>query len=137
MKKNPHIIDVRHQLPWKKRYISNTTTFLLWGAWLVLWQPIMNEMGLLETQSDRLVDQILNAFFRILEHGFVALLICAVMLWLWSRFIPAKTAIHSEKFDLDDYSDAFHISSNDLQRARQQKIVMVHHDQFGKILKIE
>lgn len=131
------IIDVRHQLPWQKRYFSTTTTLMLWLCWLLLWQPVMNELGLLDTQSDRLVDQILHAFWKILEHGSVAILICAVMLWLWSNFIPAETARHSKVKTMHDYARAFQLDSTEIHAARQQQIVTVHYDQSGKIVKIE
>ena len=131
------IIDIRDQLPWQKRYFSNSTTLLLWGCWLLLWQPVMNQLGLLDTQSDRLVDKILHAFMSIIEHGFIAILVCAVMLWLWSNFIPATTAKHSQVKPLADYAKAFDIAENEIQTARQQKVVTVHHDASGRIVRIE
>jgi poly-beta-1,6-N-acetyl-D-glucosamine biosynthesis protein PgaD len=131
------IIDIRDQLPWQKRYFSNSTTLLLWGCWLLLWQPVMNQLGLLDTQSDRLVDKILHAFMSIIEHGFIAILVCAVMLWLWSHFIPAKTAKHSQVKQLSDYAKEFHVAETEIQIARQQKVVTVHHDASGHIVRIE
>ena len=131
------IIDVRHQLPWQKRYFSTTTTLILWGCWLLLWQPVMNELGVLQTQSDRLVAQILDAFWRILEHGFIAILICAVMLWLWSNFIPAQTAKHSKVKTMQEYASKFQLDQAQIHTARQQKVLTVYHDQSGKIVKIQ
>ncbi len=131
------IIDVRHQLSWQKRYFSTTTTFILWGCWLLLWQPVMNDLGVLQTQSDPLVEQILHAFWGVLEHGFIAILICAVMLWLWSNFIPAQTVRHSKVKIMQDYATEFQLDKAQIQLARQQKIVTVYHDQSGRISNIK
>lgn len=136
MKDDSLIIDVRGQLPWQKRCFSNTTTLLMWVCWLFLWQPVMNDIGVLNTQSDRLVDQIINAFFNILEHGFVALLICSVMLWIWSHYIPSKTAKVIEAKTMHDYATEFGVDEMQIETARHQKIVTVYHDQSGKIVDI-
>ena len=39
MKSNNLIIDLRRQLPWHKRYVSTTTTAMMWAGWLLLWRP--------------------------------------------------------------------------------------------------
>ncbi len=131
------IIDVRDQLPRHKRFFTTSTTLLLWGCWLLLWQPVMNQLGLLDTQSDRLVDKVLHAFFSIIEHGFIAILVCAVMLWLWSHFIPANTVKHTTVKPLAEYAQEFAVTESEIQQARQQKVVTVHHDASGKIIGIE
>lgn len=131
------IIDVRQSLPWHKRYFSNTSTVALWVCWLLLWQPIMNAVGLLDTQSDGLVDRIMHAFYGVLEHGCIALAISAVMLWLWSRYVPAKAITQYPEKSVQDYAAAFHLSEQEIQTARQHKNVTVFHDEKGRITKIQ
>lgn len=131
------IIDIRHQIPWQKRYISNTGTLLLWVFWLLLWQPIMISMGLLSVQKQQIVDHLLYAFFTILENGFTAILVCALVLWLWSHFIPAKSIKYSQVKGMKEYSEHYKIDASIIHSARQQKIVTVHHDESGQISKIE
>ena len=41
MKTNSLIIDLRRQLPWHKRYVSTTSTAMMWGGWLLLWRPFV------------------------------------------------------------------------------------------------
>ena len=131
------IIDVRRQLPWHQRYLSNTSTVLLWGVWLLLWQPLMVSLGFGQYVNDHLVDQILHVFFGVLENGFIAILACALMLWLWSNFIPAKSVKYTQVQGVKDYAESFQVSAEQIHRSRQQKIVTVHHDEHGRIVRVE
>lgn len=131
------IIDIRHQIPWQKRYISNTGTLLLWGFWILLWQPIAISLGLFDAQQRSLVEHLLNAFFMILEHGFTTLFICALSLWIWRHFIPSTTVKHSPQKNVQDYAAHFQLDVQRLHSARQQKVLTVFHDEQGKIQSIE
>ena len=131
------IIDIRHQIPWQKRYISNTGTLLLWGFWILLWQPIAISVGLIEVQHQSIVDRLLRAFFSVVENGFTTLLICALSLWLWRHFIPSTQVKQSKQKTVQDYAAHFQLDLQSLHRARQQKIMTVHHDQHGKIQSLE
>jgi poly-beta-1,6-N-acetyl-D-glucosamine biosynthesis protein PgaD len=131
------IIDIRHQIPWQKRYISNTGTLMLWGFWILLWQPIAISVGLIEVRQHKLVEQLMNAFFNVVENGFTTICICAVLLWLWSRFMPAETVKQCEVKSMKEYSEHFKIDMQTIHQARQKKIVTVHHDASGQIRRIE
>ena len=132
------IIDIRHQLPWQKRYLTNTSTLMLWGAWLLLWQPLMISLGILNQHSDRnLVDQILRVFFGVLENGFIAILACALMLWLWSNFIPAKSVKYAQVKGIKDYAAHFELPAEQIHASRMNKVLTVHHNASGQIVKIE
>lgn len=132
------IIDIRHQLPWQKRYLTNTSTFMLWGAWLLLWQPLMISLGVLDHHHNHdLLDQIMLVFFGILEHGFIAILTCALMLWLWTNFIPAKSAKYRKLKVIDDYAAHFELTAEQIRSSQHKKIVMVHHNASGQIIKVE
>lgn len=131
------IIDIRHQIPWQKRYISNTGTLMLWAGWLLLWHPIAVSMGLIQEQHQSIVDQLLGAFFAVVENGFTALVICALSLWLWRHFIPSTRVKQSAQKNVQDYAAHFQLDLQNLHRARQQKILTVHHDESGKIKCIE
>ncbi|AMW79529.1 hypothetical protein AMD27_11945 [Acinetobacter sp. TGL-Y2] len=132
------IIDIRHQLPWQKRYLTNTSTFMLWGAWLLLWEPLMMCLGILDQHHDHdLVDQILRVFFRVLENGFIAILACALMLWLWSNFIPATSVKYAQVKGIQDYASHFNLPAEQIHGSRVKKVVTVHHNASGQIVKIE
>ena len=78
MKANSLIIDVRHQLPWHKRYFSTTTTAMMWAGWLLLWRPFILVWVLIELQKTHLAQRLMAAFSQGLEHGITALFMCAV-----------------------------------------------------------
>lgn len=135
-KKNPLIIDLRDQLPWRKRYLSNTTTLLLWGAWLLLWRPMILVIGLIYAHKVSLLDHLFDTFRLVVENGFTALVACALSLWMWSTLVSPKSKQDAEAKKLDDYAKYFGINQAHLQDARQQKVVYVHHNEEGKITRL-
>lgn len=137
MKSNPLIIDLRHYLPWHKRYASNTSTAMLWVVWLLLWRPLLIVLGIVSLQKQHVVHQLFSAFGMGIEHGISALLACAVALLLWSNFVPAKTIKHSAAKSLSDYGQHFELPVQDIEQVRQQKISVVHYDDHGKMIRIE
>ncbi len=137
MKSNNLIIDLRRKLPWHKRYMSNTSTAMMWACWLFLWRPIVLVIGLIGLQKPHLVHEVLHAFGIGVQHGITALIACAVALWLWSHFIPAKTVKKSEVKTTDDYAEYFALPMTQIEHGREQKISTVHHDENGRITFIE
>lgn len=137
MKTETLIIDVRNQVPWHKRYLSNTTTAMLWGCWLFLWRPLVIFIGYISIQKPHLVEHFFSAIAHVLENGFTALLACAVSLWLWSHFIPSKTKAQAKDKSLEEYAGHFNLDANSLMLSRKQKIATVHHDADGKITYID
>lgn len=131
------IIDLRHQLPWQQRYLSSTSTVLLWGGWLLLWHPLMVSLGVLDQTNHHLVNQIMQVFWGVLENGFMAILACALMLWLWSNFIPAQSIKSVHVKGIQDYATHFELSAEQIHASRQQKIIQVYHDASGKIIRID
>lgn len=131
--KNPLIIDLRDQLPWRKRYISNTGTLLLWGAWLLLWRPMVVMVELIYEHKISLLDHLFDTFRLVLENGFTALVACAITLWMWSTLVSPKAKRATEPKELNDYAKYFGLNQEHLQDARKQKVVYVHHNQDGKI----
>ncbi|KAA8735351.1 poly-beta-1,6-N-acetyl-D-glucosamine biosynthesis protein PgaD [Acinetobacter qingfengensis] len=137
MKQHALIIDVRDQLPWHRRYLSTTTTALLWVAWLLLWRPIMILLGFTDTHHHNVAYHLLLMFMTALEKGVMLLMICAVLLLLWNNFVPYKPKKKLQANTDMDYANHFGLVIQDLQQSRSQKISTVHHDEHGKIIKID
>ena len=133
MKKNPLIIDLRQQLPMHKRYVSNTTTLLLWGSWFLLWRPVVIVIGLIYAHQINLLTHILDTFSSVIENGFTALLACAITLWMWSTLVSLKSKTQITQKKVDEYARYFGLHQQHLEETRQQKVVFVHHNQEGKI----
>lgn len=137
MKAESLIIDLRKQLPWHRRYFSTTKTAMLWAFWLLLWRPIVILVGYLSLEKPQLIHYFFEAFAKALENGLIALIACAVSLWLWSNFVPAKTKKEMEPKSTQDYADHFNLNVEALVHSRQQKISTVHHDADGRITYID
>ncbi|QOW45280.1 MULTISPECIES: poly-beta-1,6-N-acetyl-D-glucosamine biosynthesis protein PgaD [Acinetobacter] len=135
--KSDLIIDLRQQLPWHKRYLSNTSTAMLWAVWLFLWRPLLLLLGVIGIQKPHFVHNIMAAFSVILQHGLIALMVCALSLLLWNRFIPAKTPQQAKQKSLSDYAEHFALKGQDIEVGRQQKVTTVHHDVNGNIISIQ
>lgn len=137
MKTETLIIDVRDQLPWHRRYLSNTTTAMLWGFWLFLWRPLVILIGYISVQKPHLIEHFFGTLAHVLENGFTALLACAVSLWLWSHFIPSKTKAQAKDKSTEEYARSFNLDIQALKMSRLQKVVTVHHDANGRITHID
>lgn len=137
MKNQSLIIDIRHQLPWHKRYMSNTGTALLWASWLLLWRPIMILMGVIGVQNHHIVHHLLMLFLTALEKGVIMLMVCALLLLLWNNFVPFKPNKRITVKNTQDYAQYFALNTQHLQQCRQQKITVVHYDETGKITEID
>ncbi|ENX49335.1 MAG TPA: poly-beta-1,6-N-acetyl-D-glucosamine biosynthesis protein PgaD [Acinetobacter ursingii] len=137
MKSNNLIIDVRHQLPWHRRYVSNTSTMMMWGAWLLLWRPFLLVWALVELEKSHLIHQIFHALSLGLEHGITSLIACAVALLLWSNYVPAKSVKRTHEKDVTDYARYFELDETQIHQGRAQKISVVHHDEMGRITHID
>ncbi|MCH7297249.1 poly-beta-1,6-N-acetyl-D-glucosamine biosynthesis protein PgaD [Acinetobacter higginsii] len=138
MKADSLIIDVRRQLPWHKRYFSTTTTAMMWAGWLLLWRPFILVWVLVELQKTHIAQRLMSAFGDGIEHGVTALFMCAVALLLWS-LLPAKRVHkkHAVEKTLPDYARYFELAEQEIQIGRQQKVSIVHHDENGKIVRVE
>ena len=131
------IIDLRHLLPWHRRYVSNTSTALLWGVWILLWRPFLLLWALVEIKAGHGAASLIDAMSLSLEQGITALIACAVALWLWSRFVPAQRARKRRiVLNSQDYARYFELPEQRVLQAREQKICVVHHDAAGKIIAV-
>ncbi|EXE26729.1 MULTISPECIES: poly-beta-1,6-N-acetyl-D-glucosamine biosynthesis protein PgaD [Acinetobacter calcoaceticus/baumannii complex] len=139
MKTNSLIIDLRRQLPWHKRYTSTTSTAMMWAVWLLLWRPFVLIWVLAELQKTHLVHRLFSAFGLGIEHGITALIACAICLLLWSHVLPEHrvggNALKAKQ--TDDYARYFDLSEHEIEQGRSQKITVVHHDELGKIVRVE
>lgn len=137
MKSNSLIIDVRRQLPWHMRYASGTSTAVMWAVWILLWRPVLIVAGLVSLQKHHLLQHLFGSFGLGIEHGVTGLVACTLALLLWSNFMPAKTVKKMQPKILEDYVQHFNLPVQDVEQARQNKVSTVHHDEQGKIIRID
>ena len=127
------IIDARQQLPWHRRFFSDTSTAVMWGVWLLLWRPVLFVTGLMSVAHHRVFAPGIGVD---LEQYLVALLACAAALLLWSG-LPAKQVRNPRAKQTSDYADYFELPESSIESSRQSQICIVHHDEHGKIIRIE
>lgn len=128
------IIDARQELPWYKRLFSDTSTAVMWGGWLLLWRPVLAITGLMSINHPHFFHNLFN--FMGLEHYITALLACAAALLLWSA-LPAHRVKNPVTKQMKDYANYFELSPQMIQNGRKSQICTVHHDENGKIIRID
>lgn len=137
MKANHLIIDLRQQLPWHRRYASSTGTALMWAVWLLLWRPLLIVAGLVSLQKHHVIQQLFGAFGLGVEHGVLALFAAATALLLWANYMPGRSVQDLPRKQLTDYAKHFELPVQEIEQGREQKISVVHHDEYGKIIRID
>lgn len=92
-----------------------------------------------ELQKTHLVHRLFSAFGLGIEHGITALIACAICLLLWSHVLPEHrvggNALKAKQ--TDDYARYFDLPEHEIEQGRSQKITVVHHDELGKIIRVE
>lgn len=127
------IIDARQQLPWHQRFFSDTSTAMMWGIWLLLWRPVLFVTGLMSVTHHRFLTPAIGLD---IEQYLVALFACAAALLLWSG-LPAKQVRNPRAKQSSDYESYFGLPENSIESSRQSQVCIVHHDDHGKIIRIE
>lgn len=133
------IIDARHRLRWHERLVSEVSTALLWSGWLWLWAPLLRAYDSIADVGARLTP----AFSQLLEVGpeialgnsFVALIGASGTLIVCTH-LPRR-ACASPPLSLRDHAEHFHLSERELREARQAAVCVVHHDEHGRIVRLE
>ena len=94
--------------------------------------------GLAILQKTHIAQRLMAAFSDGIERGVVALFMCAIALLLWG-LLPAKRVHkkHAIEKTLPEYARYFELSEQEIQTGRQQKVSIVHHDENGKIIRVE
>lgn len=131
------IIDLRQQLPWHRRYMSTTTTALLWGGWFLLWRPMLLLVTFLVYSTPYGMHKLWNAFWFGLQMDMISLLLCAGVLCLWCKLIPAHTIKQVKSKTTSDYARHFALPEQEINLCRSQKITTVYHNEQGKIIRVE
>jgi poly-beta-1,6-N-acetyl-D-glucosamine biosynthesis protein PgaD len=135
---NSLIINVRRELGWHRRLFSDATTAALWGAWLWLCQPAIGAVALMCGTN-------LGAHFgRVaitctpasLADSVLALAGTAGVLLLWKQ-IATRQARRPSLTTTPDYAAYFGLTAQALEQGRDTAVCVVHHDEHGRIVRIQ
>ena len=124
------IINARHRLRWHQRLCSDASTVLMWGAWLKLWYPMLRssawvaDLGVLASSAGDV------------QRYAVALAGTSGTLFLWNQLPASKVEPPAEQ-SLGDYARHFELSEDEIEAGRGTSVAVVHHDDHGRIIRVE
>jgi poly-beta-1,6-N-acetyl-D-glucosamine biosynthesis protein PgaD len=134
------IINARERLSWHHRLLSDASTALMWGIWIKLWIPVVRAM-----LKVPYVDVVARRTLRVvlaqgpahaMEHYALALVGTSGTLLVWSR-LPAFKEASPAAPTPQDYAGHFGLSVPELMAGRDASVCVVHHDEGGRIVRVE
>lgn len=131
------IIDVRRQLPWRRRLASDVGAAGLWAGWFWLCAPAVSMAAASPVgHSHRnLLQRLVEAAPTALPAGAAVVVGMIAALWLWSRL--ASCAKAAEAKPNINYAGHFGVNELHLHRCRTSQVCIVHHDETGRIVRID
>jgi poly-beta-1,6-N-acetyl-D-glucosamine biosynthesis protein PgaD len=137
------IIDARRQLSWNRRLFSDASTLALWSFWLWLCRSaVVRMMGMLGVMlgishsGKHAATPLMLAGMYTLEDAALALVGTGTLLMLWNRLASQPAPTPSIQA-VPDYVAYFGVEAPMLDVARESQVCVVHHDESGRILRIE
>lgn len=138
------IIDARRHLTLPQRLLSSGLTALLWGLWLYLWLPALGLLAWLGSLRGLLHLAAQPASLRLpptLPGHLLTLLATAGALGLWARLSQRRMRAAPRPCDREpspaDYARDLGADPEQVAAGRDAAIVVVHHDNTGRIVAIE
>jgi poly-beta-1,6-N-acetyl-D-glucosamine biosynthesis protein PgaD len=135
------IINARHRLAWYQRLISDVSTALMWGVWLWLWSPALRSFAWLADLGARsipaLMAQLAVAPTGDLHHSVVAFAGASGTLLVWNRLPARKICAPAAELSLREHARHFHLPEHELVAGRRATVCVVHHDEAGRIVRLE
>jgi poly-beta-1,6-N-acetyl-D-glucosamine biosynthesis protein PgaD len=135
------IIHARHRLRWHQRLLSDASTALLWSAWIWLWMPLVRAHASLAHLGARLSPalaklHVLGSAEESLQYSVAALIGASGTLIVWNR-LPGRRACAAPPPTLREYARHFDLPEGELRAGRDASVCVVHHDEHGRILRLE
>jgi poly-beta-1,6-N-acetyl-D-glucosamine biosynthesis protein PgaD len=134
------IIDARHRLRWYQRLFSDASAALLWSGWLWLWVPLLKayaslaDLGVSITPALSKVSVLGSE--EALPYSVVALVGASGTLFAWNR-LPVQCARAVPALSLREEARHFQLTEHELRAGREAAVCVVHHDEHGRIVRLE
>ena len=142
---SPLILNMPEKLSTPKRLAFRVLTLAFWVGWIYLWLPLITLLGWLSgiaLFSDQIVVQRgWQAFLDNLPtYSMVVVIMAGALLsWAvtnWFRFANREARKAVNHVDMQDQADFLQVSRNNLATWQRQKRMVVHHDEYGRILDV-
>jgi poly-beta-1,6-N-acetyl-D-glucosamine biosynthesis protein PgaD len=133
------IINDRRQLHWQHRLFGDASTAALWGFWLWLCRPLIGVVALLAGSGFATKHGLVHvALGGPVSMGHTALALCSTSgsLLLWNMMVERRTRDLPAQA-LPNYAAYFDLPVQQIQAGRDSKVSVVHHDETGRIVRVE
>ena len=135
------IINVRGDLGWRRRLLSDVVTAAMWTFWILLWLPVFRKLAkviALHLGVAPAMTQVFDAITPIsLVYSSIALVGTSALLLLWT-LLPTRRLTHAHGVQsLEDYAEYFDLDEDAIVAGRNSNICVVSHDEHGNIVAIE
>lgn len=134
------IINIRDRLRWHQRLACDASTFALWSMWLWLCRPVVLSLlglvGISLGASQSPAHPLFPGAGVTLEDAVIWLLSACGVLMAWNR-LASQPAVRPRLDVHPDFAAHFRLDAAQIAQARSSAISTVHHDEHGRITRIE
>lgn len=135
------IINKRHEMPKRKRWLWDALTIALWLWFIYLWKPVIHVFHRILTTdaadeeiSDWIFENIHSVTF---EHAISMLIATPIILFALSRLNRHQAPSEHLLYESSDYSNYFRIDNTELQQCVDSQLVTVYHNEHGHITHLD
>jgi biofilm PGA synthesis protein PgaD len=135
------IINKRHEMPRRKRWLWDAMTIGLWLGFVYLWKPVLivaYEILTLKVPAEEVSYWIFENISSVtFEHAIYTLIGTPVVLFVLSRLNRHRAPSEHLLYEAHDYAHYFHIDGIQLQTCVDSQLVSVYHNEQGHITHLE
>lgn len=134
------IINKRHEMPKRKRWLWDALTIALWLWFIYLWKPVIHVFHRIVTsnvEGEEIPDWIFEHIHSVtFEHAVSMLIATPIILFALSRLNRHRAPSEHLLYESSDYSDYFRIDNAELKQCTNSQYVTVYHNEHGHITRL-
>lgn len=135
------IINKRHEMPKRKRWLWDALTIGLWLGFIYLWKPLLivfYKIVTLKVPAHKISDWIFENISSVtFEHAISMLIATPIILFILSRLNRHRAPSEHLLYTSSDYSNYFNLNDTQLQQCANSQYVTVYHDDHGHIIRLD
>lgn len=135
------IINKRHEMPRRKRWLWDAMTIGLWLGFIYLWKPVLiigYKILTLKVPAEEISYWIFENISSVtFEHAIYTLIGTPVVLFILSRLNRHRAPSEHLVYKDHDYADYFHVELAQLEKCIHSQLVSVYHNEQGHITRLE
>ncbi len=131
------IINKRHEMPRRKRWLWDAMTIGLWLGFIYLWKPVLiigYKILTLKVPAEEVSYWIFENISSVtFEHAIYTLIGTPVVLFILSRLNRHRAPSEHLLYEPHDYANYFNIDHGQLEACVTSQLVSVYHNEHGHI----